>query len=192
MPSPRNTVVGICCWLWLSLSLSCRTRSVGDDGMKNVMDGPRVLVHVTDVHLSTHEQSLPFGSVASDLEQFVAGILNPISGDALLVTGDLVDAKDTNGAGLQYEEETLAWEAIEASVMATVLSVPGNHDRFDRGVTRGQARRASVKVLTRDGRVVEDAMGECPLAILLGIDASPRVGLRRYVSCMALDDLMTC
>ncbi len=146
---------------------------------------PRVLVHITDVHLSTHERSLPFGSIRSDLASLINHILNPVASDAVLVTGDLVDAKDSHGAGLQYEEEAVAWASMVSSIDSTVLTVPGNHDRFD-SISTDQAGRVSVRALARDGSVVEDAGGECPVAILVGIDASPRIGLRSPANFLAL------
>lgn len=147
---------------------------------------PRVLVHITDVHLSTHERSLPFGSIRSDFASLITNVLNPVTSDAVLVTGDLVDAKDRRGAGLQYEEEIEAWASMASMIDAAVLTVPGNHDRFDTGIWTDSAGRVSVRGLTSDGRVIEDAGGECPVAVLVGIDASPRYGLRSPANFLAL------
>ncbi|KAI8469343.1 MAG: hypothetical protein J3K34DRAFT_459429 [Monoraphidium minutum] len=93
------------------------------------------VVQVSDLHISRHVHR----DIAPDLEVFGAAVLAGIAPSALLLTGDLVDAKTPNLEGSQqYEDE---WEAYSRSWrhMAAaaglgpeaVLDLRGNHDVFD-------------------------------------------------------------
>ncbi len=184
---------GACPWgslgvLWLAW-LACATPSTTD-----TEDDIRVIVQLSDLHISVHEAELGYGEIVNDLAVLSLDLVNPLSPDVLLVTGDAVDSKQRNFAGRQYPEEAAAYSRFEAGIdrRTTVVRVLGNHESFDTGGDhRGPRRRLDVRILTRDGRVVpaddeveDDA--ECPAALLVGLDASPTVGLRSPANFLGL------
>jgi len=167
--------------LWLAW-LACATPSI------------RVIVQLSDLHISVHEIELGYGEIVNDLAALSRDLVNPLSPDVLLVTGDAVDSKQRNFAGRQYPEEAAAYSRFVAGIdrRTTVVRVLGNHESFDTGGDhRSPRRRLDVRILTRDGRVVpaDDEVGddaECPAALLIGLDASPTVGLRSPANFLGL------
>lgn len=173
--------------LCLLLAIGLQASAVATRGEAPV----RVICQLTDLHISKHETALPYGKIAHDLGLLAEEFINPLSPDVLLITGDAVDSKQINNAGRQNAEEALVYEQFLARIheSTTVLTVPGNHEKFDTGLkaTNGTPSRLSVKALTREGQVTDKkGEGECPAAILVGIDASPRLGLRSPANFLAL------
>lgn len=92
-------------------------------------------VQLSDPHISRYVHP----SIAPDLEVFGASVLAGVLPSALLITGDLVDAKTANHEGSrQYPDEwaayARAWRRMAAAAglpAARVLDVRGNHDVFD-------------------------------------------------------------
>eukprot|EP00887_Chlorella_sp_A99_P004749 scaffold4.g4749.t1 len=219
---------------------------------------PTVLLHLSDMHFSTNVAKYwrLFGDREGDMGLFAAAVAPALAPRAVLVTGDLTDAKTAPGAGLQQEAEWAAYRAMLRNLTAAsgggggagawslpesvVLDVRGNHDCFnvaERGGpadywTRSTAEgrrsgpRARVflhaafppgaarptQVLRADGVAAAGAcsssrhgdggfvgvagdrssgaaggaLGDCPAAWLLGVDASPAPGLKSPTNFVGL------
>uniref|UniRef100_A0A383VD17 Calcineurin-like phosphoesterase domain-containing protein n=1 Tax=Tetradesmus obliquus TaxID=3088 RepID=A0A383VD17_TETOB len=91
-------------------------------------------VQLSDLHINkwVHHEILP------DLQEFGQRVLTGVRPGALLITGDLVDAKTRPEGSQQHEEEWQAYErawrqlAQSAQLPASaILDLRGNHDVFD-------------------------------------------------------------
>lgn len=65
------------------------------------------MVHLTDMHTTQFEQQQLkiFGAREADFRHFAQAVLKPMAPGALMITGDLVDAKTKLKRGLQNETE---------------------------------------------------------------------------------------
>ena len=72
-------------------------------------------MQVSDLHLSRYaaEQLPQFGDKAADLREFAERVLKPLNPKALILTGDLVDAKSRQMQGGQFEDE---WQVSAAAL----------------------------------------------------------------------------
>ena len=62
-------------------------------------------IHITDLHISKHI----YPDIQEDLDEFFSTTLDTIRPEVVLASGDLTDAKDSDGVGsFQIKEE---WEA---------------------------------------------------------------------------------
>ena len=180
-----------CHGFWPEANALPRVPSVTMGSLTEATFPYRTIVQLSDLHIAAYEQQLPFGAIQSDLDLFNSEVLSKIDQDVVLITGDLVDAKDEHGGGKQHEEEWAAYRRFEETVDSLVLTVPGNHDRFDSGPSKRDGR-VSIHALTKDRRVVRghDGLGgldECPVAVLVGIDASTELGLRSPANFLAMN-----
>ena len=106
-------------------------------------------VHITDLHISKFyapERTTGFLRLTEDLLRFV----HPV---AVVVTGDLTDAKTVDYSGSrQYKEEWIDYyAAVDLARNRTVwLDIRGNHDNFD--VPSLQAGNNFFKDLSSQGR----------------------------------------
>jgi hypothetical protein len=102
-------------------------------------------MQLTDIHESTNAKAHfhKYGDREGDLKLFAGALLPRLRPAAVLVTGDLTDSKDRQGAGVQQEAEWKAWRrGLEALVAGGVperriLEVRGNHDAFNLAGPRG-------------------------------------------------------
>jgi hypothetical protein len=173
-----------CVLLFLRATLAAKAG--GADELRGSEHGVTWLVQLSDLHLSTH-----YASREADLLRFAARLLSRLRPAAVLVSGDLTDAKTASRVGsAQYAEE---WAAVSRSFdklqhhaelpRSHLLAVRGNHDTFDVPVrggnndlfarTLGVGRRAAA---VRVGGAV--GVGG-PAVALLALDASSSPGWRR-------------
>lgn len=96
--------------------------------------GISTFVHISDLHVNIH-----FGAdIVSDLCTLADELAATVLPSALVITGDLVDAKLRSKRSNQYEEEWAAyqqlWQSLAGSLgisAQNILDVRGNHDVFD-------------------------------------------------------------
>jgi len=125
----------------LRFILGCLTILLSRLALASAHQGSGVawMVHLTDMHTTQFEQQQLkiFGAREADFRHFAQAVLKPMAPGALMITGDLVDAKTKLKRGLQNETEWQAYRGlIDAAVAAgipedTILDLRGNHDVFD-------------------------------------------------------------
>lgn len=158
-------------------------------------------LQLSDLHLSVYNKHwLPqYGDKEGDLHLFADKVLPYIQPGAVIMGGDLVDAKTLSMRGHQYRQE---WEdyrnILESFKKATglpeeaLLDVRGNHDAFDVPDRNqdwytqyaAQGRRNSSSRVTvfplhapPEPGFLRTKKG-CAAAVLVGLDVSPQPGLR--------------
>lgn len=80
------------------------------------------MVHLTDMHTTQFEQQQldTFGAREADFRHFAQAVLKPVAPGALMITGDLVDAKTKLKRGLQNETE---WQVRPSVGKVSMLAV---------------------------------------------------------------------
>ena len=89
-------------------------------------------IHITDLHIS----KFVYPDIKDDLQEFFSTTLDTIQPQVVLASGDLTDAKDSDGVGsFQIAEEWRSYRdlLVRNNVMkkTVYLDIRGNHDSFD-------------------------------------------------------------
>lgn len=117
------------------LGLTPRATLAGEEG---TLKGVAWFVQASDLHLSRFaaEQMPQYGDKQADFRAFAECVLKPLQPKALLLTGDLVDAKTQRMQGQQYEDE---WQVgakqswLVSFSLELSFKLPGRRDLADAG-----------------------------------------------------------
>lgn len=167
------------CWCALLLLLPAAAAAPGS------AHGVTWLVQLSDVHVSSF-----YPSREADLRSFASSLLPLLRPAALLLTGDLTDAKSRSGrAGAQNASEWSTYGELREVLLASsrlprssLLQLRGNHDTFDvvaRGGDDDLFATSSASPSDAAPRVRAITVGDRPPVRLLSIDVSRSPGLRR-------------
>lgn len=175
-------------------------------------DNVATFVHVSDLHLSHHHQHWyqVAGDIEGDLKLLAERVLRPLQPGAVVFGGDLVDAKTLLMQGLQYEDEWQAYRRVLEHVTTVtglpesrLLDVRGNHDTFNvpsrlgdfftqysaQGRRNGSAWVTATHLAPLHTPSTQAAgTGDCPPAVLLGLDATQSPGLRGPTNFVGIAD----
>ena len=93
---------------------------------------PFIFLQITDLHISKYK----FLDIKDDLQEFFTTTLDTIKPTVVLASGDLTDAKDSDGVGSgQILEEWQTYQNLlrKNNVLRKTiyLDIRGNHDSFD-------------------------------------------------------------
>ena len=89
-------------------------------------------IHITDLHISKYK----YLDIKDDLQEFFTTTLDTIKPKVVIASGDLTDAKDSDGVGsFQLREEWNTYKSLllKNNVLnkTVYLDIRGNHDTFD-------------------------------------------------------------
>eukprot|EP00879_Flechtneria_rotunda_P010281 GHRR01010748.1.p1 GENE.GHRR01010748.1~~GHRR01010748.1.p1 ORF type:complete len:483 (+),score=158.64 GHRR01010748.1:273-1721(+) len=121
-------------WIRLLTSLLLlSTVAPAEEGLA-AQHGITWFVQLSDLHISSHVHP----EIVPDLHAFGDKVLQSLKPAAVVITGDLVDAKARADGSKQHNEEWQAyeqtWQYLAASAQlppSAVLDLRGNHDVFD-------------------------------------------------------------
>ncbi|CAL8465131.1 g4666 [Coccomyxa elongata] len=172
------------------------------------LPGTAWFIQISDTHLSKFDHLLDrqklYGDKVGDLRLFARTVLASSQPGALLITGDLVDGKTLLGRGQQIEKEWQTYRTALDMIIkesgipeAAILDLRGNHDAFNMAERGGEddyfSRYAAEGRRSGGGACIVSrplfagpysseynlqAQDKCPVAVLVGLDATPEPGLR--------------
>ncbi|EIE20379.1 Metallo-dependent phosphatase [Coccomyxa subellipsoidea C-169] len=171
------------------------------------LPGTAWFIQISDTHLSKFDH-LPdrqklYGDKAGDLRLFARTVLAASQPGALLITGDLTDGKRLLGTGEQQLQEWQTYRRVLDTIVtesgipeAAILDLRGNHDAFNMAQRDGKGdffpayaaegrRGGGARIFSRPlfaGPYTAEynlqEQDKCPVAVLVGVDATPDPGLR--------------
>ncbi|GBF99083.1 hypothetical protein Rsub_11854 [Raphidocelis subcapitata] len=177
----------------LALAAAAAACAAADARAAPAASGIAWIVQLSDLHISRYLHP----EIAPDLEVFGASVLAGVRPSALLITGDLVDAKTANREGSsQYDQEweayRRAWRRLAAGAglgAAGVLDIRGNHDAFDSpraGAGDGFARgTATAEALGPAGVAARVRVTELQPRLVLGGGDAAAAAAGRDDACPA-------